>query len=217
MPAGPSTSGGCDGSSVTYSDSKPVDHAGVVDPHAYFLTRPKVAIPASPLPATPDSDTYMLPAESNVMPRGELSPVITGVATPAALALTDPTATAAPTRPNTTIADRRTRSRVIAPLPRQAVTAPPARTEANALPRPGKCQLVPAGWPDERTLRRVTAIEIRDVTPRDGLQSERPIAPLERGRAGERSRRSGLARHRGRFVRVPAGRAVDGRGRRGLP
>ena len=50
----------------------------------------------------------------------------------------------------------------------------------------------PGGLADERTLRRVTAIEIRDVTPRDGLQSERPIAALERAELANDLARAGL-------------------------
>ena len=42
------------------------------------------------------------------------------------------------------------------------------------------CQLEPAAGAGERTLPSVAAIEIRDVTPRDGLQSERPIPPSAR-------------------------------------
>jgi len=102
MPSGPSTSGGCVGSSDANTDSKLWVQIGVVDPRTYLLTRPEWVSPAEPLPATPDSDTYRLPAESKVSPRGALRPLITGVTAACAPAPEAPTATTPPKSPTTT-------------------------------------------------------------------------------------------------------------------
>ena len=119
MPSGPSTSGGCVGSSDANTDSKLSVQIGVVDPRTYLLTRPEWVSPAEPLPATPDSDTYRLPAESNVRPRGALSPPMTVVMDGAAPALAAPTAvaTAPPFRTPTNDASQIRSSLRIPPSP----------------------------------------------------------------------------------------------------
>ena len=58
-------------------------------------------------------------------------------------------------------------------------------------------------------------IEIRDVGPRDGLQSESPVAPHDASAAGGGTRRRRRRRRRGGLVRVAQGCALDGRRRRG--
>src|SRR3954453_6587853 len=120
MPSGPSTSGGADGSSVKYRELNPVVHAGVVEPQANLSTLPVCVRPAGPEPATPDSETHMLPLPSKVIPRGAANPPSTGVIDADGAACTAPALTSAlatSAKIGTTAAAARLRTRPLAMTP----------------------------------------------------------------------------------------------------
>src|SRR5262249_9099196 len=61
-----------------YTELNPVDQDGVALPGANLSTFPVWVMPPAPGPATPDSDTYMLPMPSKAIPRGDAKPPTTG-------------------------------------------------------------------------------------------------------------------------------------------